>query len=89
MSGYWPKSFLLHRLLKEPNAIKLTLEKVLPKDTYNKTLKFFHKSNKGAIPSIPTTVKDDLKQLFRKDILNLQQLLGREILWLTDEMRSH
>ncbi|NEN89698.1 MAG: sulfotransferase [Okeania sp. SIO3H1] len=85
-SGYWPKSFLIHRLLKEPNAIKLTLEKALPRKTYNKALKFFHKSNKGAIPPIPTTVKDDLKQLFRKDILNLQELLGRQIPWLTDEI---
>lgn len=85
-SGYWPKSFLIHRFLKEPNEIKLTLEKVLPKGRYYKFLKLAQKWNKGSIPPIPPTVKDSLKQLFRNDILNLQELLGREIPWLTDEM---
>ncbi len=83
-SGYWPKSLILHRLLKEPNTIKLTLEKVLPKDKYYKIFKFAQKWNQGSIPPIPTTVADNLKHLFLEDILNLQELLGRELPWLKD-----
>ena len=85
-SGYWPKSLILHRLLKEPNTIKLTLEQILPKSIYYKFLKFARKWNQGSIPPIPTTVENNLKHLFLQDILNLQELLGRELPWFKDGM---
>ncbi|MGB3511941.1 MAG: sulfotransferase [Microcoleaceae cyanobacterium] len=80
-SGYWPKSFLLHRLLQEPNPIKSTLENILPEGRYYKLLKFGKKWNQNTIPAIPTVFKNELKQLFAEDILNLQELLGRKLPW--------
>ena len=85
-SGYWSKSLILHRLLKEPNTIKFTLEQVLPKSIYSKFLKFAQKWNQGGIPPIPTIVEDNLKHLFLQDILNLQELLGPELPWLKERI---
>ncbi len=66
-------------MLKEPNTIKFTLEKVLPKSIYYKFLKFAQKWNQGTIPPMPTIVGDNLNHLFLQDILNLQELLGPEL----------
>ncbi|NEQ41448.1 MAG: hypothetical protein F6K40_36755 [Okeania sp. SIO3I5] len=82
--GYWPKNFILHRLLKEQNTIKFTLEQVLPKSIYYKFLKFSKKWNQSSILPIPTLVEDNLKHLFLQDILNFQELLGIELPCLKD-----
>lgn len=80
--SYWPKSFEIDRLLNEPNPLRTFFEKTLPKEQFNKAIRYGTRLNSAKIPPMPIEIRENLKKVFREDILKLQDLIQRELSWL-------
>ncbi|MBX6422897.1 sulfotransferase [Thermosulfurimonas sp. F29] len=77
-----PKNKFLHKLLVQPNPIifpiKFVLKSMLPRDTRQRLRnKFLQKILKK--PQMKPETREYLKQLYKEDILKLQELIKRDL----------
>lgn len=72
-----PRIGPLYDLLSRPNPVKAALQPLLPQPLKRLATSLKLKNMKR--PSIPTTVRTSLDELFRPDILALQDLLHRDL----------
>ncbi|HBQ99866.1 MULTISPECIES: sulfotransferase [unclassified Roseofilum] len=80
--GYWPKNKLVHQFLYTSNPLKSFLEKWLPRSLYQKLIKNLKQWNSAPIPPLSMELRQSLNEVFRSDIINLKEILHREIAWL-------
>lgn len=83
MQAYWPRYPGVDRLLRSPNWINGAARNVLPGKMYNTLIRYGMRFNKGKPPALPESVRARLQEVFQQDILNLEQMLGRKLPWLT------
>lgn len=80
--GYLPKNKLVHKFLFTSNPLKSFLEKILPRSLYKKLIENLKQWNSGSIPPLPVALRKSLNEVFREDIIELQQIVKRELSWL-------
>lgn len=73
-----PKNKVWHQILTKPNPIKAVFKAILPEDLGKRIAKNLRKQNLGK-PQLAPEVRQELNQLYREDILKLQDLLGRDL----------
>lgn len=77
-----PKNKNLHRFLSQTHPIKTFLKPLLP-EKLRKRLVTNLKNQNLEKPQIPTSIREQLHPIFRKDILQLQDLIQRDLsAWL-------
>lgn len=69
-----PKSRLLHNMLHSKNYLRSVIGPLVPK-YYRKQLRKYNLSK----PQLPKTIKNELIEIFKEDILNLQSLIERDL----------
>ena len=77
-----PKSKLLDNLLRRPHAIKRTLKLYMPagmKRRLSRTFDALKTRNLAAPPPLNPEVRRQLIEVYREDILELQNLIGRDL----------
>ena len=73
----------LNHLLNEPNRIRSSFQRVLPKPVYNWIVSYGNRWNRIPIVPMATENRQNLKGLFREDIAKLQSLIDRDLsAWL-------
>jgi hypothetical protein len=74
-----PRNRLLHELLNKPNPIKSILRLVVPKGLRPRLTAFMENQNIGGPPPLDQDVREELIDLYREDILKLEELIGRDL----------
>ena len=78
-----PKNKLLHKYLTQPNPLKTSFKKVIPDALSQKLGGGLRSYNLQEIPKLNSDVRYQLIQIYREDILKLQNLIDRNLLnWL-------
>jgi hypothetical protein len=84
--GGIPKNATLHRVLKQPSKVKSVAKTLLPDRQARRAWERLLSLNLTKAPPIPQEVRTELIEEFRQDILNLEDLLGRDLSgWLRME----
>lgn len=78
VSGSHPRNDHVHNLMKTPHPFKTALRSVLPERVYQKAAEAVLRWNQ-AKPTLSPRVRRELTQLYRDDILLLQDLIGRDL----------
>ncbi len=73
-----PKNQLLNSLLTQPNPIKSGLKAILPEQFRKQIVSKIQKHN-IAKPPLSPEVRQELNNLYREDILKLQELINRDL----------
>ncbi len=73
-----PKNKLWHKLLTQPNPIKELLKTALPENVRKPLGQKLIKKNMGKPPK-PPEVRQKLTEIYKEDILQLQDLIGRDL----------
>ncbi len=73
-----PDNKLLHDFLRKPNAVKDLLKPLLPAKL-RKSMRLNLQNSNLSKPKLEPEVKEQLSPLFRKDILQLQDLIHRDL----------
>ena len=75
-----PKNRILSEVINEPNFIKTAYQKIMPfSNIRHKITKQFSSLNFSKKPSLSSEVRNILLPLFYEDILNLQDLIERDL----------
>ena len=69
-----PKNKLMHQILTKPNPIKTILKPLFPQKLRQKI-----QHNNLTKPQLSSQIRQELTELYRKDILYCQDLLGRDL----------
>lgn len=78
-----PKSRWVHDLFTKDNPIKTLLKPLFPKQLRRNIADTAIEQNLGAKPMLSSETHHQLQQLYREDILQLQDLIGRDLsAWL-------
>lgn len=78
-----PKNKVLHKIITQDNFVKSAVKSLLPKDLRKNLYKKVKKSNLKKDNTIPYNLARQLKETYREDILQLQELLKRDLsAWL-------
>lgn len=84
--GAWPKNDFFDRLLGLRLRLPKTLRRLLPVTARRRMLSAVRSVGYAAPPPIDSGLRKELTGLFREDILELQDLIGRDLsLWLADD----
>ncbi len=79
---YFPKNQVVSNLINQPNFAKHILKKVMPKNLRTKLNSFISQKNRFK-PELDRQTKEELNKLYSEDILNLQELLQKDLsTWL-------
>lgn len=73
-----PKNLTLNTLLNRPNILKDTAKRFLPKNLRQRISEPLKKKNLGK-PTLPKRIRQQLVDEYREDILNLQDLIDRDL----------
>lgn len=82
MQTYWPRSSGFDWLLRNRNWINRPIKKVLPQHAYRRLIKYGMRLNNGTVPTLEAPTRLRLEAIFEKDVLNLENLLGRKLPWI-------
>lgn len=74
-----PKSRFLHSLFRKDNVVKDSLKRFFPKEMRRQIAEDVLRRNLGAKPELDNRMRDRLTSLYRKDILELQDVLHRDL----------
>ena len=74
-----PKSKLLNNFLNKQNIAKTVLKKVIPPQMRSQLAANLQSKNLQKLPQLSPEVKQELTQLYREDILKVQQLIDRDL----------
>ncbi|MBC6477742.1 MAG: sulfotransferase [Hormoscilla sp. GM7CHS1pb] len=78
-----PKNRMIHNFLGRPNPIKKALKPLLPKKLRNRLSASIKQRNLTKLPPMSPEVRQELIEVYREDILMLQDLLERDLYsWL-------
>ena len=78
-----PKSRFVHDLFTKDNQIKSLLKPLFPKQLRRNIADTAIEKNLGAKPMLKGETRHQLQQLYREDVLQLQDLIGRDLsAWL-------
>ena len=77
--GGIPKNAALHRFLKQPSKVKSVAKSLLPDRQARQAWERVLSLNLTEAPPMPQEVRRELVEKFRQDILNLQDLLERDL----------
>ena len=78
-----PKSKALHNLLHGQNIVKSSLKKIMPQKVRNRLSANIHSANLQKLPRLTEEKRHELTQIYRSDILQLQDLIGKDLThWL-------
>jgi hypothetical protein len=77
-----PKNKLLHQLLSKPNLLKTSVKAIVPKG-FRRKLAMNLKNANLTKPELPQEIRQQLIEIYREDILELQKLIQRDLTkWL-------
>jgi hypothetical protein len=77
-----PKNKLLHELLSKPNLLRTSVKTIIPQG-FRKKLAINLKNANLAKPELPQEIRQQLIEIYREDILELQKLIQRDLTtWL-------
>ncbi|MBE9046261.1 sulfotransferase [Pleurocapsales cyanobacterium LEGE 10410] len=79
--AYWPRSFTVDWLLSDSNLFRTSLLRFLPEKAYQGIVRHGKRLNSTSIPPMSSDIQAKLVAVFKEDILNLQQLIQRELPW--------
>lgn len=78
-----PKNAALQRLLTRDNQLKSMLKPLIPRSFRQKISGQIKRRNLSAKPTLKSETRSQLTDLYREDILTLQELIGRDLsAWL-------
>jgi Sulfotransferase family len=81
-----PRSRALHTFLNRPNRLKTVVGSVLPGGPRNRLSANMRNRNLTEPPPLPESTRKELTDAYREDILELQDLIGRDLSgWLSEE----
>lgn len=75
--GGIPQSVALHRFLATPNPVRAVLKPVLPDRLRRLAVEVKNRNLKK--PEMPRGIRESLVELYQRDVLALQELLGRDL----------
>lgn len=79
----FPQNQLVHQVMNKPNAIKDTVKNIIPKGL-RKNLGTWIKRKNSWKPELDPQLRDELTESYRQDILELQDLMGKDLsVWLS------
>jgi hypothetical protein len=80
-----PRSMTFHKIINGPHPIKSTLGMVVPRQLRRRFQQSLNQWNLGTLPPVTTEVRRRLIEEYRQDILQVQDLIGRDLShWLDD-----
>ncbi|MCB0184312.1 MAG: sulfotransferase domain-containing protein [Caldilineaceae bacterium] len=80
-----PKSELWHKILRRPHPLKARFRSLLPTPLRRKMITYLINRNLSAPPQMGSAVRQELTERYRHDILQLQDLIQRDLShWLTE-----
>ena len=74
-----PKNKILHKLITKDNWLKSAVKGIIPQDLRQNIYQKVKKSNLQKNNQIPDNITEQLKETYRADILQLQELLKRDL----------
>ena len=74
-----PKSKLLNNFLNQQNIVKTVLKKVIPTQMRSQLAANLQSKNLQKLPRLSPSLRQELTQLYREDILKVQQLIDRDL----------
>ena len=78
MSGQ-PKNRAMHNLLNRDNPVKAVVKSLMPKGARKSMGRFLKQSNTKPKPKLSAETKQRLIEVYRSDIVQLQDLVGRDL----------
>ena len=76
-----PKNRALHKLLTTPNRAKVVLKSILPQEAARRIWERALRTNLVEPPPLRQEVRRELIEVYRQDILKLQDLIQRDLSW--------
>lgn len=74
-----PKSSIINNFLTKQSSVKTILKKVVPKQVHQRLGSELMMANLKRLPSLSSEVRQQLNQMYKPDILKLQDLIDRDL----------